>query len=186
MFYHGQIIGRTVAAAATASMQGKPWKQFKSNLRWIHFVCSFLLSSHSPSAVPFVIRYIWIVHTSCDNKISCPFKHCATHITHIYVVKWMFGMLNQWQLCLHAISECFYMLVGFFMLFFFHFAFSYLSLRFLFHICIRFAVRFARSKYKQLEAFRSKNTFHTQFTSIASRFYPVGMDSSASRTYKYI
>lgn len=65
------------------------------------------------------------------------------------------------------------------------FAFSYLSLRFLFYICIRFAVRFARSKYKQLEAFRSKNTFHTQFTSIASRFYPVGMDSSASRTYIY-
>lgn len=118
MFYHGQIIGRTVAAAATASMQGKPWKQFKSNLRWIHFVCSYLFSSHSPSAVPFVIRYIWIVHTSCDSKISCPFKHCATHIRYIYVVKWMFGMLNQWQLCLHAISECFYMLVGFFMLFF--------------------------------------------------------------------
>lgn len=49
----------------------------------ILFVCIFSLlhSSYSPA-----IRYqihIWIVHTSCDNKISCPFKHFYhPHITH--------------------------------------------------------------------------------------------------------
>lgn len=71
-------------------------------------------------------------------------------VAHMLHIKWMFGMLNQWQLRLHAISKCFS-----------HFFCSRVFFLFISVFFFRFVVWYARSKYKQLEAFRSKNAFNT-------------------------
>lgn len=102
------------------------------------------LSSTPLSTQPFVIRYTF---GSCIRVATIKSRvHLNISTIHILHIKWMFGMLNQWQLCLHAISTYFYMDSVFFF-------FCSLEMRFLFAFIF---VLWFRSTYKQLEAFRSE------------------------------
>lgn len=121
--------------------------------------------SHSFSIV---IRHIWWVccgvYASCDNKISCPFRHCTTHITHKMDV-WHVKPMTTMSACHLEMLRSIFFYICFFLL--------------------RFVAWCARSEYKQLEAFRSKNTFNTHPLRLRNRSFfchlsmSVGMESVA-------
>lgn len=77
---------------------------FKSNLR----MNPFCLFSHLFYFTSFG-RWLVLIRSLLDTIwLAATVKSRVLFQTlyHILHIKWMFGMLNQWQLCLHAISKC--------------------------------------------------------------------------------